>query len=108
MLGHKTKHKLIYLCIRLDMMTADKVRWTPYRSNEITDCPCSTTILVHRRLRALVSPPHSSKDSKSEKALPQRVLVDMISRKVDHDDIDDATKIGRIFDMIKKYNQPQR
>ncbi|KAI5682920.1 hypothetical protein M9H77_04148 [Catharanthus roseus] len=37
MLGHKTKHKLIDLRIRLDMMTADEVRWTPYRSDEITD-----------------------------------------------------------------------
>ncbi|KAI5652900.1 hypothetical protein M9H77_30087 [Catharanthus roseus] len=31
----------------------------------------------------------------------------MISREVDRDDIDDATKIGRISDMIKKYNQPR-
>ncbi|KAI5683437.1 hypothetical protein M9H77_04665 [Catharanthus roseus] len=37
MLGHKTKNKLINLRIRLDTMTADEVRWTPYRSDEITD-----------------------------------------------------------------------
>ncbi|KAI5676181.1 hypothetical protein M9H77_07131 [Catharanthus roseus] len=36
------------------------------------------------------------------------VVVDMIYREVDRNDIDDATKICRISDMIKKYNQPQR
>ncbi|KAI5671968.1 hypothetical protein M9H77_12332 [Catharanthus roseus] len=33
------------------------------------------------------------------------VLVDIISREVRCDDIDYATRIGRISDMIKKYNQ---
>ncbi|KAI5659013.1 hypothetical protein M9H77_27806 [Catharanthus roseus] len=36
-----------------------------------------------------------------------KVLVDMISLEVDRDDIDDATRIGRISDMIKNYNQPR-
>ncbi|KAI5659525.1 hypothetical protein M9H77_28318 [Catharanthus roseus] len=42
MLDHKIENKLIDLRIRLDMMTADEVRWTPYRSNEITDIWVST------------------------------------------------------------------
>ncbi|KAI5678298.1 hypothetical protein M9H77_09248 [Catharanthus roseus] len=37
-----------------------------------------------------------------------KVLVDMISREVDRGDIDDSTMIGRISNMIKKYNQPRR
>ncbi|KAI5652705.1 hypothetical protein M9H77_29892 [Catharanthus roseus] len=37
MLGHNTDNKLIDLRIRLDTMTADEVRWTPYRSDEISD-----------------------------------------------------------------------
>ncbi|KAI5667210.1 hypothetical protein M9H77_17063 [Catharanthus roseus] len=36
------------------------------------------------------------------------VLLDMISRELDRDDIDDATKVGRASDMIKKYHQTQR
>ncbi|KAI5672476.1 hypothetical protein M9H77_12840 [Catharanthus roseus] len=35
-------------------------------------------------------------------------LLDMISREVDADDVDLDTKIGRISDMLKKYNQPRR
>ncbi|KAI5657905.1 hypothetical protein M9H77_26698 [Catharanthus roseus] len=37
MLGHKTENKLIDLRIRLDTMTVDEVRWTSYRSDEITN-----------------------------------------------------------------------
>ncbi|KAI5674032.1 hypothetical protein M9H77_14396 [Catharanthus roseus] len=37
MLGHKTENNLIDLRIRLDTMTADEVRWTPYRSDKITN-----------------------------------------------------------------------
>ncbi|KAI5668656.1 hypothetical protein M9H77_18509 [Catharanthus roseus] len=37
MLGPKSEHKLIDLRIHLDMMTADKVRWTPYKGEEITN-----------------------------------------------------------------------
>ncbi|KAI5678281.1 hypothetical protein M9H77_09231 [Catharanthus roseus] len=37
MLGHKMENKLIDLRIRLDTMTADEVKWTSYRSDEITD-----------------------------------------------------------------------
>ncbi|KAI5654362.1 hypothetical protein M9H77_31549 [Catharanthus roseus] len=42
MLGHKTENKLIDLHIRLDTMTADEVRWTPYKSDEISDLWVST------------------------------------------------------------------
>ncbi|KAI5678545.1 hypothetical protein M9H77_09495 [Catharanthus roseus] len=37
-----------------------------------------------------------------------QVLVDMISREKDRDDVDSDTKIGWIFDMLKKYNQPRQ
>ncbi|KAI5672261.1 hypothetical protein M9H77_12625 [Catharanthus roseus] len=33
------------------------------------------------------------------------VLLDMISRELDRDDIHDPTKVGRASDMIKKYHQ---
>ncbi|KAI5680730.1 hypothetical protein M9H77_01957 [Catharanthus roseus] len=39
-------------------------------------CPCSTTISVHRRLHALVSLPHSSKNSESGKAPLRRTIAD--------------------------------
>ncbi|KAI5667728.1 hypothetical protein M9H77_17581 [Catharanthus roseus] len=42
MLGYKNEHKLLDICLRLDMMTADEVRWTPYRMQEIRDCWVST------------------------------------------------------------------
>ncbi|KAI5657160.1 hypothetical protein M9H77_25953 [Catharanthus roseus] len=37
MLGHKTEKKLVDLRIHLDTMTADEIRWIPYRSDEIID-----------------------------------------------------------------------
>ncbi|KAI5658347.1 hypothetical protein M9H77_27140 [Catharanthus roseus] len=150
--GSKTEQKLIDICNRLDLMTADQVRWPPNRPEEITDvgsmysslyyspsentasqqitgstwsrmrlsrlvagstfsstegdmdqCPCCTTLSVHRRIYALVSPSHSSKDTKSLK-----VLMDIISREVYADIVDSDTKIGRISDMLKKYNQHRR
>ncbi|KAI5649723.1 hypothetical protein M9H77_35728 [Catharanthus roseus] len=42
MLGYKNKHKLLDIRLRLDMMTVDEVRWTPYRMQEIRDCWVST------------------------------------------------------------------
>ncbi|KAI5671379.1 hypothetical protein M9H77_11743 [Catharanthus roseus] len=38
MLGYKTEHKLLDICLRLDMMSTDEVRWTAYRLQEIRDC----------------------------------------------------------------------
>ncbi|KAI5673981.1 hypothetical protein M9H77_14345 [Catharanthus roseus] len=128
MLGHKSEHKLVDLRIRLDMMTGDKVRWTQYKLEEITDRHRLTYLRRHGQVsllyhhlgaQTLISLPHSSKDSESGKApagvqlstatpITLQVLVDMISREVDRDDVDDATKIGRISDLIKKYNQPCR
>ncbi|KAI5680338.1 hypothetical protein M9H77_01565 [Catharanthus roseus] len=43
---------------------------------DIGQCPCCTTILVHRRLHALISLLHSSKDSESGKAPTRRAIVD--------------------------------
>ncbi|KAI5658649.1 hypothetical protein M9H77_27442 [Catharanthus roseus] len=37
MLGYKNEHKLLDILLRLDMMIADEVRWTPYRMQEIRD-----------------------------------------------------------------------
>ncbi|KAI5656526.1 hypothetical protein M9H77_25319 [Catharanthus roseus] len=42
MLGYKNEHKLLDICLRLDMMSADEVRWTPYRIQEIRDIWVST------------------------------------------------------------------
>ncbi|KAI5670644.1 hypothetical protein M9H77_11008 [Catharanthus roseus] len=89
MLGHKSEHKLINLRIRVDKMTVDEIRWTPYKLKEITMLPCDVQLLT-------VTP------------ITLQVLVDMISREVDRDDVDDAMKISRISDLIKKYNQPHR
>ncbi|KAI5653513.1 hypothetical protein M9H77_30700 [Catharanthus roseus] len=36
--------------------------------------------------------------------ITRHVLLEMISRELDCDDIDDAMKLGRAFDMIKKYH----
>ncbi|KAI5681073.1 hypothetical protein M9H77_02300 [Catharanthus roseus] len=37
-----------------------------------------------------------------------QVLLDMVARELDHDDIDDATKVSRASDMIKRYHQTRR
>ncbi|KAI5676088.1 hypothetical protein M9H77_07038 [Catharanthus roseus] len=42
MLGYKNEHKLLDIRLRLDMMTADEVIWTPYKMQEIQDCWAST------------------------------------------------------------------
>ncbi|KAI5653923.1 hypothetical protein M9H77_31110 [Catharanthus roseus] len=36
------------------------------------------------------------------------VLLDMVARELDRDDIDDATKVGRASDMIKRYHHTRR
>ncbi|KAI5662819.1 hypothetical protein M9H77_22142 [Catharanthus roseus] len=35
MLGYKNENKLLDICLRLDMMTTDEVRWIPYKTQEI-------------------------------------------------------------------------
>ncbi|KAI5650032.1 hypothetical protein M9H77_36037 [Catharanthus roseus] len=37
-----------------------------------------------------------------------QVLLDMVARELDRDDIDDATKVSRASDMIKRYHQTRR
>ncbi|KAI5649958.1 hypothetical protein M9H77_35963 [Catharanthus roseus] len=37
-----------------------------------------------------------------------QVLLDMVARELDCDDIDDATKVSRASDMIKRYHQTRR
>ncbi|KAI5674185.1 hypothetical protein M9H77_14549 [Catharanthus roseus] len=36
-LGYKSEHKLVHICLQLDMMTDDEVRWTLYKPFEIQD-----------------------------------------------------------------------
>ncbi|KAI5649159.1 hypothetical protein M9H77_35164 [Catharanthus roseus] len=54
MLGYKTKHKLLDIPLRLDMMSVDEVRWTPYRLQKIWDCwacrPANNKMYVVRNL----------------------------------------------------------
>ncbi|KAI5668120.1 hypothetical protein M9H77_17973 [Catharanthus roseus] len=176
MLGHKTENKLIDLCIRLDTMTADEVRWTPYRSDEISDVWVSTyhgmisyfdshpirpqehcrprnnrvymvknvfieALWLEAPSHLLTStwtnipaiPPSRCTDDympwflsrthlpiQNPCRLPRgvhmpiiapitlQVLLDMVARELDCDDIDDATKVSRASDMIKRYHQTRR
>ncbi|KAI5658294.1 hypothetical protein M9H77_27087 [Catharanthus roseus] len=41
-IGYKNENKLLDIRLRLDMMTADEVRWIPYRTQDIRDCWVST------------------------------------------------------------------
>ncbi|KAI5647814.1 hypothetical protein M9H77_33819 [Catharanthus roseus] len=41
-IGCKNENKLLDIRLRLDMMTADEVRWIPYRTQNIRDCWVST------------------------------------------------------------------
>ncbi|KAI5681937.1 hypothetical protein M9H77_03165 [Catharanthus roseus] len=41
-LGYKNKNKLLDIFLRLDVMTANEVRWVPYRMQEIRACWVST------------------------------------------------------------------
>ncbi|KAI5683482.1 hypothetical protein M9H77_04710 [Catharanthus roseus] len=42
MIGYKNESKLLDICLRLDMMTADEIRWIPYRTQDVRDCWVST------------------------------------------------------------------
>ncbi|KAI5650550.1 hypothetical protein M9H77_36555 [Catharanthus roseus] len=146
MLGHKTENKLIDLRIRLDTMTVDEVRWTPYRSDEISDVwvstyhgmiayfDCVKPYMPDRVIRHIPAiPPSWCTDDYMPWFLPRthpriqnpyrlprgmqmptiapitpQVLLDMVARELDRDDIDDATKVSRASDMIKRYHQTQR
>ncbi|KAI5648778.1 hypothetical protein M9H77_34783 [Catharanthus roseus] len=91
MLGHQTENKLIDLRIRLDTMTADEVRWTPYRSDEITDspiCPIGLSDSLGGFPRGVQLP--------TTAPITPHVLLDMVARELHCDDIDDATKVGRV------------
>ncbi|KAI5657903.1 hypothetical protein M9H77_26696 [Catharanthus roseus] len=37
-IGYKSERKLLDIRLRLDMMTADEVRWIPYRTQDVRDC----------------------------------------------------------------------
>ncbi|KAI5673398.1 hypothetical protein M9H77_13762 [Catharanthus roseus] len=124
MLGHKSEHKLVDLRIRLDMMIADEVKWTPYRLEEIKDVWTWTSFTVvptshctddymawflsrtHPRIQ---SPERLPRGFQLPTATPisKDVLQDMITREVDRDDTDSDTKIRRISDMLRKYYQPR-
>ncbi|KAI5678634.1 hypothetical protein M9H77_09584 [Catharanthus roseus] len=41
-IDYKNENKLLDISLRLDMMTADEVRWVPYRTQDIRDCWVST------------------------------------------------------------------
>ncbi|KAI5671902.1 hypothetical protein M9H77_12266 [Catharanthus roseus] len=124
MLGHKTENKLIDLRIRLDTMTADEVRWIPYRFDEISDSPIcpiglsdslggfNTFQLILFVLRSttgqqITGLPRGVQIPTIAPIKPQ-VLLDMAARELDRDDIDDATKVSRASDMIKRYHQTRR
>ncbi|KAI5668370.1 hypothetical protein M9H77_18223 [Catharanthus roseus] len=156
-------------------MTADEVRWTPYRSDEITDLwvstyhgmvayfdcvepympdkehrrpPINRVYMVnntfieafwletpshlltstwtniptippsrctddympwffprtHSRIRNPDRLPHGVQLPTTAPITPH-VLLDTIARELDRDDIDDATKVGKASDMIKRYHQ---
>ncbi|KAI5648502.1 hypothetical protein M9H77_34507 [Catharanthus roseus] len=124
MLGHKTENKLIDLRIRLDKMTANEVRWTPYRTDEITDspiCPIGLSdslggfnafqlILFVLRSTAAQQITGLSRSVQLPTIAPitPHVLLDMVARELDHDDIEDVTKVSRVSDMIKRYHQTRR
>ncbi|KAI5661226.1 hypothetical protein M9H77_20549 [Catharanthus roseus] len=41
-IGYENESKLLDICLRLDMMTSDEVRWIPYRTQDVRDCWVST------------------------------------------------------------------
>ncbi|KAI5674031.1 hypothetical protein M9H77_14395 [Catharanthus roseus] len=62
---------------------------------------------THPRIQNLDKLPRGMQLPTIAHITPQ-VLLDMVARKLDRDDIDDATKVSRASDMIKKYHQTQR
>ncbi|KAI5668619.1 hypothetical protein M9H77_18472 [Catharanthus roseus] len=119
MLGHKLEHKLVDFHIRLDMMTADEVKWTPYspeekrmfsvpvvRPSRYTDDYMAWFLSrTHPRIQ---NPERLSLGVQLPTAtlISEKVLLDMITYEVDWDDVDSETKIRRISDMLRKYNHP--
>ncbi|KAI5659503.1 hypothetical protein M9H77_28296 [Catharanthus roseus] len=73
-LGHKSEHKLIDLRIRLDMMTADEVRWTPYKPEEITD-PYMPDRIVRQFGRVQCIPSHPIRSLKHRRPANNKVYM---------------------------------
>ncbi|KAI5653917.1 hypothetical protein M9H77_31104 [Catharanthus roseus] len=111
MLGHKMENKLIDLRIHLDTMTADKApshllnsTWTSIPT--IYPSRCTDDYIpwflprTHPRNQNLDRLPRGIQLPIIAPITPH-VLLDMVARELDHDDIDDATKVSRASDMIK-------
>ncbi|KAI5672005.1 hypothetical protein M9H77_12369 [Catharanthus roseus] len=124
MLGHKSKHKLLDIRIRLDVKTADDVRWTSYRPEEIQDVWTWTSVTAVPPSRCIDDympwfVPRTHPRTQNPERLPRGVrmltttplsevvLLDMIDSEMGRDDTDSDTKIERISEMIKKYYQPR-
>ncbi|KAI5650798.1 hypothetical protein M9H77_36803 [Catharanthus roseus] len=85
---------LLYLHLGAQIITwtDDYIPWFLLRTHPRIQNP-------YRLLRGVQMPTIAS--------TPQ-VLLDMVARELDRDDIDDATKVSRASDMIKRYHQTQQ
>ncbi|KAI5652619.1 hypothetical protein M9H77_29806 [Catharanthus roseus] len=112
MLGHKTENKLIYLRIRLDTMTADEALWLETPSHLLTSTWTSIPAIPPSRCTDDYMPwflPRTHLWIQNPDRFPRgvqlptiapitlNVLLDMVARDLDRDDIDDDAKCMTFF-----------
>ncbi|KAI5668868.1 hypothetical protein M9H77_18721 [Catharanthus roseus] len=112
MFGHETEKKLIDLRIRLDTMTADEALWLEAPSHLLTSTWTSIPAIPPTRCTDDYMPwflPRTHPRIQNPDRLPRGVqlptiahitpdvLLDMVARELDRDDIDDATKCMTFF-----------
>ncbi|KAI5676391.1 hypothetical protein M9H77_07341 [Catharanthus roseus] len=99
MLGHKTENKLIDLRIRLDTMTADETNIPVIPPSRCTDDYMPW--FLSRTHLSIQNPDRLPRSVQLPTIAPitPHVLLDMVARELDRDDINDAT--SRASDMIK-------
>ncbi|KAI5680869.1 hypothetical protein M9H77_02096 [Catharanthus roseus] len=118
-LGHKTKHKLVDIRLRLDMMSADEVRhWLEAPSHLLTETwtsiptilpsACTNDYMEWFLLRThprIQNPINVSREFHVpvDLPMPASALMDMIAREVHRDDAEKEEKYDKIADLVKHH-----
>ncbi|KAI5662741.1 hypothetical protein M9H77_22064 [Catharanthus roseus] len=122
MLGYKNGNKLLDIRLRLDVMTADEVRWVPYKMQEIWACwvstwhdfiayfDCVEPYMPDRILRQFghlrIQNPgniHSGFRLPVAPVMPSQALFDLIAREASREDLQDNELGCTVRDLLRKH-----
>ncbi|KAI5677834.1 hypothetical protein M9H77_08784 [Catharanthus roseus] len=125
-IGYKSEHKLLDIRLRLDMMTADEVRWMPYRTQDALWLEAPSHLLTETWTNVLVIPASSCTDDYLDwylprthpriqnprnipsgynvpvaPAMPPQALLDMITHECHRQDISTEEFHHRVRDLLR-------